>query len=703
MSAPALPHGPLLRSLSIFNPTLSRGNEERAMDNIIYYYPPADDQNKQMNKVGFCVACACICERFAVRNDGKELVDEIQTEGSITVLFSPQREVWVAAEVDPSVDTLPMRLLLEKVVSSYLLIHGLDGLNIEPPPHKRYVKGSDLEMEKRLEQSTLRKKNIEAFFNQYITFLLANALVSAVSNGPYFEYRSRVAADALLAMPVAVPSFDSNTYFQLEQLTYKFGHSLLVDEDCIRNEFITGNKDSITSSPITNTEKVFPEAAPRIGRQDLHFVIFSIDDARLLYSSSSDYLTHRLTFLARTHFQYLDQNFRQKVLWIHYKDLQGQSRRQPMIFCHRSGIGVFIIGPCAEIQNTETSSATIERRSSKEFPNPPSGGTTYETLHSISQSRGALMADLLSCAELLTNHPFAKACELRATALKAETRRITETYLGKPNTKSWAAALKAPTLLNPLGTPVASAIFAPSPVALLSCLRDSPISFTPRPALNRYYPVVPEPQQVISRCSDSQPTIICYNRGLSYGTPLASLPRMAQIAVAHYMSEVWRGHYSSHAFNLHDHVFESPSDFSTADQEMKWHNQTVTHKLIDTINTIRFQGRMTEITGDSRSGKLSGLTLPTLMVDGEKDVSDVWVPIVVKSMIAPNLAATGSGAPTSLASEEGAFGIALLAIAQHNGRVVAVYFPPRNRQGFSEQLAHASTLFNAAFRGTGFV
>eukprot|EP00744_Colponema_vietnamica_P010245 GILI01014505.1.p1 GENE.GILI01014505.1~~GILI01014505.1.p1 ORF type:complete len:144 (+),score=2.15 GILI01014505.1:29-433(+) len=124
-----------------------------------------------MNKVGFCVACACICERFAVRIDGGELIDEIQTEGSVTVLYSPLLDTWVSVEVDPCVDTLPMRLLLEKGVASFLLLYGQDSLCIEAPPHKRYIQGSDPQIEKLQETSSQRKRLISEFFSEYIAFL----------------------------------------------------------------------------------------------------------------------------------------------------------------------------------------------------------------------------------------------------------------------------------------------------------------------------------------------------------------------------------------------------------------------------------------------------------------------------------------------------------------------------------------------------
>ena len=727
------------------------------MDNIIFYHPKTDDNNKQMNTVGMCVACACICERFSLRSDNLELADEIQTDLSVTVLFSPQREVWVAAEVDPSVDTLSMRLIIEKAVGGFLMLHGPDGLNIEAPPHKRYVAGSDEAYERRLEKSNDRKVQIEMFFRDFIEYLTTFALISLPPLGANHTFRIRAASDALMALPTVIPPLDVATFLRFETLCAKYELFLTCEEADIREALlgpvhVSHGARGASSMASASTSTVDTALDPSIANRNttsagLQFVVGCVDDCRLLFSSAPDSVSHKLLFLARTQIRLLETMYKKGVNTIHWRDAKGNNVTQSMLFAHRSGYVVFILGG-----DTGTSGKD----------NASSLASWEYCLNQIVSNRLSIVADMLVCVEILSSHAFGAACEVRAASLAKEKSGITDALIGaseplpsspapiaRTNSAmaSWAQALGVP-LTAPKDTATTTTLFSPSPLSLMLCLPDAPISFTARSPRDRLYPCATDIAPV-PRCSDTLPTVVGFNRGFVYGSPLASLPRMAQVAIAHYMGELWRNHYASFndsAFNyLHQNTMNIPTpahetaDGCVVDDETIRHfNQHYAHEIVSHVNSIRFHGRAGHTTGGCLGGAPS-LTLPTLLVDGEKDISDVWIPIAVRSVGGggpssaggtahhsyahsspsssggPNfsskttLSANMSSPPSALqtlpsTSEElNQYGIALLAIAQFNGRVVAVYFPPRSRQSFIEQLTAATNIFSSAFKGSGFI
>jgi hypothetical protein len=82
--------------LAVFNPTLSGGDERRAMDTVLYFYPEDTPDNLKMNHVGLCCAVAGLCETFA-----ETPLETIRTDQGVTALVqpSPDEQVWIAGTV----------------------------------------------------------------------------------------------------------------------------------------------------------------------------------------------------------------------------------------------------------------------------------------------------------------------------------------------------------------------------------------------------------------------------------------------------------------------------------------------------------------------------------------------------------------------------------------------------------------------------
>jgi hypothetical protein len=130
-------------SVAVFDPTRCRNKEERALDNVIYFYPHFAPDNLKMNHVGLCIGCASLAENFS-----DERLGSITTSSAVTSVINPFGDVWLAATVPVSLteasgsaaaedvscermSTL-LRSLLREVYSAFLMRFGADA--IQSPP-----------------------------------------------------------------------------------------------------------------------------------------------------------------------------------------------------------------------------------------------------------------------------------------------------------------------------------------------------------------------------------------------------------------------------------------------------------------------------------------------------------------------------------------------------------------------------------------
>ncbi|KPA81311.1 hypothetical protein ABB37_03713 [Leptomonas pyrrhocoris] len=91
----SLSAAPLI-SLAVYCPLLSQDKEERAQDNILFFFPPHTNPSKQMNQVGFCIAMSSLAGRFGVRFSNRQT---IRKQRSSVCLCSPVADLWASAHV----------------------------------------------------------------------------------------------------------------------------------------------------------------------------------------------------------------------------------------------------------------------------------------------------------------------------------------------------------------------------------------------------------------------------------------------------------------------------------------------------------------------------------------------------------------------------------------------------------------------------
>jgi hypothetical protein len=113
------------RSLVIYNPNLSQGKEERAMDNILFFYPPTVHPNQQMNHIGMCIAVMCFTERFHNKLTPSIQTDEIRTDHRCITVFSPAQDYYMALEADELYDSTIVTPLLRKAFAAFCVRHGV--------------------------------------------------------------------------------------------------------------------------------------------------------------------------------------------------------------------------------------------------------------------------------------------------------------------------------------------------------------------------------------------------------------------------------------------------------------------------------------------------------------------------------------------------------------------------------------------------
>ncbi|KAF8281858.1 hypothetical protein TcYC6_0007690 [Trypanosoma cruzi] len=153
--------GACLRSLCVYCPTLSEGKEERAMDNILFYYPPHVAANAQMNQVGFCIGAACLVERFGATRPP----DRIQTSHGTTTLCNPFPNLWIAVETTAVYESFAVLPVIRRGFEVFVFRHGWKTISALVSPDV----GSAEVLEAR--------KALENFYGNFTVFLETRILV----------------------------------------------------------------------------------------------------------------------------------------------------------------------------------------------------------------------------------------------------------------------------------------------------------------------------------------------------------------------------------------------------------------------------------------------------------------------------------------------------------------------------------------------
>jgi hypothetical protein len=97
MSVPLSPApAGLLLSLAVYSPLLCQDREESAQDNILFFFPPHTNVNKQMNQVGFCIAMSSLAPRFGIQHSNRQTICK---QRSSVCLYSPVADLWASAHV----------------------------------------------------------------------------------------------------------------------------------------------------------------------------------------------------------------------------------------------------------------------------------------------------------------------------------------------------------------------------------------------------------------------------------------------------------------------------------------------------------------------------------------------------------------------------------------------------------------------------
>ncbi|KEG11153.1 hypothetical protein DQ04_02921000 [Trypanosoma grayi] len=109
-----------LRSLCIYCPSLSGGQETRAMDNILFFYPSHLHANTQMNHVGFCIGVSCLAERFAATGP----VNEIHMSHTTVALCCPFPDLWIAVETAAGYDSSSVVPIVRRGFDVFVLRYG---------------------------------------------------------------------------------------------------------------------------------------------------------------------------------------------------------------------------------------------------------------------------------------------------------------------------------------------------------------------------------------------------------------------------------------------------------------------------------------------------------------------------------------------------------------------------------------------------
>ncbi|ESL06550.1 hypothetical protein TRSC58_05774 [Trypanosoma rangeli SC58] len=156
--------GTCLKSLCVYCPTLSGGEEERAIDNILFFYPAHIHANAQMNHVGFCIGATCLVERFGATG----LLDRIQTSHGTTVLCCPYPNLWIAVETMAAYDSSAVLPVVRRGFEVFVLRYGWSTVAALVSP----VGGSVGVAEPR--------RVLKSFFEKFAVFLETRVLLTNV-------------------------------------------------------------------------------------------------------------------------------------------------------------------------------------------------------------------------------------------------------------------------------------------------------------------------------------------------------------------------------------------------------------------------------------------------------------------------------------------------------------------------------------------
>jgi hypothetical protein len=131
-------------SLAIFDPDRSDGDERRAMETIVYFYPESTPDNLQMNHAGLCLAVAGLSETFS-----QAPLEMVQTDLGVTALVQPDQgeQLWIACTVpslyagpndaaqDAAADNTAavLRAMLREAYRAFTFRFGSDAMTNSPP------------------------------------------------------------------------------------------------------------------------------------------------------------------------------------------------------------------------------------------------------------------------------------------------------------------------------------------------------------------------------------------------------------------------------------------------------------------------------------------------------------------------------------------------------------------------------------------
>ncbi|RNF09513.1 hypothetical protein TraAM80_02122 [Trypanosoma rangeli] len=175
--------GTCLKSLCVYCPTLSGGEEERAMDNILFFYPLHLHENAQMNHVGFCIGATCLVERFGATG----LLDRIQTSHGTTVLCCPFPNLWIAVETMPAYDSSALLPVVRRGFEVFVLRYGWSTVAALVSP----VGGSvDVAEPRRV---------LKRFFEKFAVFLETSVLLTDVCDAVRMARNARPSSAASVA------------------------------------------------------------------------------------------------------------------------------------------------------------------------------------------------------------------------------------------------------------------------------------------------------------------------------------------------------------------------------------------------------------------------------------------------------------------------------------------------------------------------
>eukprot|EP00759_Apiculatamorpha_spiralis_P017597 PhF_6_TR23769/c0_g1_i2/m.33238 len=91
----------------VFNPTITN-KEEKAHENVLYYYPPTTSLNTQMNDCGLAIAFSGLTEKFT-----DTPLSGFSSDRSRTALITPEKDFWIGCTVRRTIESERMLELEE--------------------------------------------------------------------------------------------------------------------------------------------------------------------------------------------------------------------------------------------------------------------------------------------------------------------------------------------------------------------------------------------------------------------------------------------------------------------------------------------------------------------------------------------------------------------------------------------------------------